>query len=128
MSFRYTISLKAKTHCYYPKALESGIDWMDLRSGMLGAAFDNMYQKVPNQEHARVIWEVPLNVKLTCFLVIKCWDGFLFYLVWDLNTSMPLGSEVSLEASVPAVITPLKPKFWLTSTVNLRAKHAHQIK
>lgn len=58
MSFRYTISLKAKTHCYYPKALESGVDWMDLRSGMLGAAFDNMYQKVPNQEHARIIWEV----------------------------------------------------------------------
>ena len=126
MSFRYTVSLKARTHCYYPKALETGNDMMDLRPSMLGVAFADMYHVVPNQDHARIIWEVPLTVKLT-FFPYYVLGSFLF---WERNKSVPspLGSEVSLEASVPAVVTPLKPKFWLTSTVSLMAKHAHQIK
>ena len=37
-------------------------------------------------------------------------------------------AQVSLETSVPAVISPRKPKFWLLASCCLKAGHAYHVK
>ena len=41
--------------------------------------------------------------------------------------SQPTASQVKIESSVPARITAIKPKFWLTSSISIAAKHAGKL-
>ena len=61
LSFRYTISLKTKTPGFYPKSLESDADMMQLRPSMMGAAFKDHYNQLPNTNISRVLWEAALS-------------------------------------------------------------------
>ena len=124
MSFRYTISLKTKTRCFYPKCLESDADMMQLRSSMLGAVFKDHYNRLPNTDVSRVLWEAASSLfkaffrhDVTCQIDMHSANQIDHGCPW----------KVALEPSVPAVITPRKPKFWLCAMVKLRAKHAHRI-
>lgn len=57
-TFRFTVSLKSKTHSFTPKNLDDGGDKMQMRSSQLGAVYKGMFEKLPCTSHARLLWEV----------------------------------------------------------------------
>ena len=57
LSFRYTVSLKTKTHCFVPKPIENGVDVMSMRPSMLGAVLKDHYETLRASDFARVLWE-----------------------------------------------------------------------
>lgn len=61
------MTTKPKVNCFEPRPLANDVDLKDVRASMFGAAFKDMgYDKLPDSDLCKILWEVPCSRHSHC--------------------------------------------------------------
>lgn len=110
LQFRYNITPRSKTNAFKPKPLEGSA--LDVRYSQLGGCFSS-YNTLLRSSNVGVIWEAGASL----FLEFKS-------PLSPNRSSQPWALEVKVSDAIPAVITPLKPKYYLLCKTVVKANTA----
>lgn len=114
LAFRYDITSRTKLNAFKPKKVEE--DFLNVRYSQFGGCFDS-YNTMLKSPNAAIVWEAGLVTIDETKRVT--WNGLP-------SQSKPL--KVKISDAVPAVITPVKPKFFLLCKTTVKAHTAVRLK
>lgn len=121
--FRFKVTPKSKVNCFKPKAVDG--DLMNARYSQFGGCFTN-FEKLPKSSNCQVVWEVRLDKpKRRSRPVLHVSVVSLSSHVSDSGSfGIAYTLKVRVTDAVPAVLQPIKPKYYWLSVTSVPAKTA----